>query len=80
MDPNVAKRFLSPVEMATISGVSINGIRKAVKDGEVPALLTGRGGHETRVRIDVFEAWLARKEAEAASKRTEGGNAEADNA
>jgi excisionase family DNA binding protein len=60
---DTTRPYLTPHDMAELTGLPIGVIRRAIANGEMPALRLGRGrGGAMRVRREAFEQWLLWKE------------------
>jgi len=58
-----SRLYVTPAEMAQLTGLHIRTIRQAIAAGEMPALRMGRGrSGAMHVRREVFERWLLQKE------------------
>ncbi len=65
-----SRLYVTPAEMAQMTGLHIRVIRQAIAAGEMPAFRIGRGrSGAMHVRRAAFEEWLLRKEAAYAEGR-----------
>ncbi len=57
------RQFLSPQEIAKLTGIDVAIIRKAINDGELPAMRTSPAANaKRRVHVDDLWAWVRSKQ------------------
>jgi excisionase family DNA binding protein len=57
------RQYVTPKEMAAMTGLSLYAIRRAIAAGEMPVIRLGRGrSGAMHVRRAVFDQWLREKE------------------
>ncbi len=61
--PQLERQFLSPQEIAQLTGIDVAIIRKAINEGELPALTTSPARNaKRRVFVDDLWKWVKAKQ------------------
>ncbi len=60
--PKFERQFLSPSEIAKLTGIDVSTIRKAIKSGELPAIrLSSAANAKWRVDRSDLQRWVESK-------------------